>query len=741
MSLANKEFQYLSTKTCACCNTRLDTVKKPNLRHVNTEELMKDLNDARNTILSNKRKNITQSVVKKGDIVCKSCIQSAKRFKKSYNREFDCEPQPSASVPDTSVSVSTQTNEFEIKINIPRTIKITEKCFICNNKKNLCDVPNEAYFDTFINRNILISKNSKCCKSHLKSNNTFNRRDINKIESVCDYTLLKDYEFTVLLDNIRHASNMNIFDKFRDLPNVSEYECKSFTNLSKDNFLSMLHDLKSINNSPNRSKSQALMTYLFRLKSGFGYKAISDIFSIDDFQNITNYCTQVRESLLQHFVPKNLGVNHLTRDEWTQQNTVISNELFNVNPNELVLIADGTYIFGNKSSDNSLQKKMYSVQKSRHLTKPFVVCTTNGKIVDIYGLFTASTNDSKILQELLDSNRDLKKLLHKNDHLILDRGFRDIIPTLNNKYKLQTHMPTCVPPSQKQLTVLEANQSRFVTKNRWVIEVINGKLKTLFKQNNKVHQTSELPHVIDDMRVSAAILNKFYGTYSSDKGSELIISTNMKAKLNTPNALESIIETNHLDKKRVVYEKMTVDSIPAFPKIDTKSIINNITMGSYQLRQAKSYINDNFNDTGRYNIELFNDKTNLLDVNTYLLRTRIQSRHVNSTKYNSYIAYSTTNNNYTDIKSWYCTCKSGKRTVGCCSHISSVIYYLSNARYTTGSVKRFTIGSIFPECPVIDSSDSDVTIVDSDNTDDEYEPTHQINTLYPDLSTLSTIND
>ena len=30
---------------------------------------------------------------------------------------------------------------------------------------------------------------------------------------------------------------------------------------------------------------------------------------------------------------------------------------------------------------------------------------------------------------------------------------------------------------------------------------------------------------------------------------------------------------------------------------------------------------------------------------------------------------------------WACTCFAGLRTVGCCSHIASIIYFLSYAKY------------------------------------------------------------
>ncbi len=36
---------------------------------------------------------------------------------------------------------------------------------------------------------------------------------------------------------------------------------------------------------------------------------------------------------------------------------------------------------------------------------------------------------------------------------------------------------------------------------------------------------------------------------------------------------------------------------------------------------------------------------------------------------------------YSGISKYCCECANGKRTIGCCSHVESVIYYLSHARY------------------------------------------------------------
>ena len=170
-----------------------------------------------------------------------------------------------------------------------------------------------------------------------------------------------------------------------------------------------------------------MATYLFWQRTGLDYRTIATLFSIDNFQNVGNYYEQVRNALPRDFVPNNLGVTHITRDEWTKLTTPFAKILYDVPDDKLVLVADGTYLYHEKSDDNELQRKSYSVQKGRHLSKPFVICTTTGKILDVYGLYEATLNDSTIIDDILKNNKDLRTLLKHNDHIILDRGFRNVI--------------------------------------------------------------------------------------------------------------------------------------------------------------------------------------------------------------------------------------------------------------------------------------------------------------------------
>jgi hypothetical protein len=308
------------------------------------------------------------------------------------------------------------------------------------------------------------------------------------------------------------------------------------------------------------------------MKTGLDYRTIASIFELDQFQTVGHYCKEVRRALLKDFVPKNLGAAHLQREEWINHNTVIFNELFANNNDQLAIIADGTYCYCQKSNNNTFQRKTFSMQKKRHLVKPFVICTTDGLTVDIYSLYPATENDATIIEKVMESDKELRNLLKPGDHILVDRGFRDAVDKLQTTYRLQTHMPSCLSPRQKQLTTQQANQSRFVTKCRWPVEVVNGLLKTLFRSHDKVVQNVMLNHALDDFRIAGALINRFHRRLLSDEDDGLEIAEEMKRKLNTPNELETVVETLRLDRKRADFKKLDGKSITDFPKIDQNTI-------------------------------------------------------------------------------------------------------------------------------------------------------------------------
>lgn len=69
-----------------------------------------------------------------------------------------------------------------------------------------------------------------------------------------------------------------------------------------------------------------------------------------------------------------------------------------------------------------------------------------------------------------------------------------------------------------------------------------------------------------------------------------------------------------------------------------------------------------------------------------MVMTQMQSRFRSGVVYESFILADGSKNGADAIVSYCCECKHGLRTVGCCSHIMSTIYYLARVRHSGGPI-------------------------------------------------------
>ena len=88
----------------------------------------------------------------------------------------------------------------------------------------------------------------------------------------------------------------------------------------------------------------------------------------------------------------------------------------------------------------------------------------------------------------------------------MDRGFRDSIDTMES-FGLNVSLPPFLN-GRRQFTTSEANQSRYVTKLRWVVEAVNSRIKQ-FKYLANTIPNSSLSHLEQDLSIVCAIINRY----------------------------------------------------------------------------------------------------------------------------------------------------------------------------------------------------------------------------------------
>lgn len=182
-----------------------------------------------------------------------------------------------------------------------------------------------------------------------------------------------------------------------------------------------------------------------------------------------------------------------------------------------------------------------------------------------------------------------------------------------------------------------------------------------------------LNHIMDDFRIAGALINLFFSQRVADKYDSIEIARMMKQKLNSKNNLEKYLNIHHSQSQKIFKDITEVNNLN-FPQLKIDIIRKYVTLGSYQLKQCYGYLSEHFKKNGRFKFKI--DVQEVTENNCKIISSEIHSRHSNSVKYKVFVKFVPNSNDYRSLE-WICSCKSGKRTVGCCTHVASVIYYLA----------------------------------------------------------------
>lgn len=110
--------------------------------------------------------------------------------------------------------------------------------------------------------------------------------------------------------------------------------------------------------------------------------------------------------------------------------------MYNPQPQQAkaIVVIDSTYSYIHKSNNFRVLRQSYSTHKHRHLLKPTLVVDPDGYILAVFGPYFSDyqNNDAATLREEFEENvGELRQWLQNDDILLVDRGYWDIIPLLN----------------------------------------------------------------------------------------------------------------------------------------------------------------------------------------------------------------------------------------------------------------------------------------------------------------------
>ena len=276
------------------------------------------------------------------------------------------------------------------------------------------------------------------------------------------------------------------------------------------------------------------------------------------------------------------------------------------------------------------------------------------------------------LQAILNTCNNLSTICEDGDVQIVDRGFRNVAAEFEEMgYDIK--MPGFLDKNSKQFASEQANETRLVTKYRWVVESFHARFKKWRMFAERIDQ-SFIPNIAALTRILAACINKYRAVlYDTNSPEHDVIAHRMLQVRQRRSEIERLVSSNQLSMRKKWIKLVDSNSDSNFLHLSL-DFLRQYTCGTYQIKQSKAYAKAYlYENDEKFALELSPSDDNLL-------RCRLQSRHSNNTKYFLCVRFNE-NDKDDQIKHHYCQCKSGTRMVGCCTHITIILWYLGYVRH------------------------------------------------------------
>ncbi|XP_033726743.1 uncharacterized protein LOC117316313 [Pecten maximus] len=657
---------------CACCNKQ---TKPEGRRHI-TGETYKSYREYLN--ITNNDETLT---------TCGKCYIKFRRTSDEHLPVVGEPVQVPSNICDVDYIPKTKRQKAEgivspknIALPIGSTGKSHSTCCVCKRRGHkLIVVPSDCRYRLFVENGKLLLAGARCCIGHLDDGFFTDHALTNYLGDSFkgqDHSNLNRSDTMELINNVRSIAinNQKYRIDFNQGSSLQDSDYLSLTGITKENFDDVCSHIKdsNIRSTKNRTMRTCVALLLVKLRAGISNKLLSTLFNIGK-SSVQRAIVSARKALSEHFTRNYVGFQHITGNEVIKEHTrPLAQELFGSIINKpAILVLDGTYIYIQKYHNFKFQRRSYSMHKNRPLVKPMMYVTTTGYIVSVLGPYLADykNNDANILKHNVKGNMEnLTEWIKEEDVMVVDRGFRDSIDMLT-EMGIHTEMPRFLSRGQKQFTTEEANSSRLVTKIRWIVESVNGRIKQWkFLQN--IVPNNQIPYIGDYVQLICALCNRYLTPLNrGDSEEDQLLGAKMKVLASKQNGLQERVISERLDRRTGVWVKLDASEVvPQFPKLSEEDA-RNITFGVYQLKLAQSYTQEHLTDDGDYIIMANGDISNIV-------RVQIQSRHISSKKYMLWIQY-----DEAYVTSWYCQCRAGARVLGTYAHVSSAIWYLGFARH------------------------------------------------------------
>ncbi|CAF3365146.1 unnamed protein product [Rotaria socialis] len=255
-------------------------------------------------------------------------------------------------------------DEQGIEIPIEVSVFLKSQCCVC--KKQI--VPPTVTIleadrtELFIRRHIEIPAGSRCCTLHTVGKRLIPEAFQSLVPRKAQYRRFSPQTLINLLKSYRTRLNSNkhlTFDECMCLTDADYIKLTGFIRAQHAHILSHI-PTTSLRNSATRSALSALAYLLMELKLGLSDSVLASMVGVDSKPQMSRIICEARVAVTKHFVPRYLGLAHLTRQDAIDKHTSpIANRLLTEGRDPCMLVLDGTYLYTGNISHEHFQANTF----------------------------------------------------------------------------------------------------------------------------------------------------------------------------------------------------------------------------------------------------------------------------------------------------------------------------------------------------------------------------------------------
>ena len=234
-----------------------------------------------------------------------------------------------------------------------RAVATEAYCFVCGSAHGRKRASTAVRTQVFIARRLFIPKSNRICEAHL-IHGKLSDEDIMRLELAAKSSLMDKEDLIAHFEVLANEAGATIKDKVGNFSLTYEH-IKLFTGLTYDELSSVASSLTSMRNVEGRSIIQALVIFLFKMRTGNSNAMVAGVFGLSRPQQVSEILDSIIKSFEKDVLPFRFGFSARSRSDLIMNETSdFVKALFGESVG-LALIYDGTYLRHGKSANNCYQ--------------------------------------------------------------------------------------------------------------------------------------------------------------------------------------------------------------------------------------------------------------------------------------------------------------------------------------------------------------------------------------------------